>query len=217
MRRWQRTPRPAAPTGQGLLLAPGTPAPHRPPPSEVSRLSCPGRGRARHRACARAQPRLRSPWGVFPPAVAKETVASLGRRVRNNRAAAAVARKRRAGAQPRAGSKLQTPDARTRRPGRPLLGASLLIPDGCWVPVLTHVPSLPRTELLGRAPPPSLVLSALEFVSGWGPVVTSASLSPASDHPPSVPFLNVETLYHGLSGDPPPWPSVPHPQLLFKS
>lgn len=58
-------------------------------------------------------------------------------------AVVAVAWKHPAGSQPGAGSALQTLDASTRRPGRPLLGAALPDSRRMPVPVLTQVAASP--------------------------------------------------------------------------
>lgn len=63
------------------------------------------------------------------------------------RAAVSVAGKHPAGAQPGAGSARQTQDASTRRPGRPLLGASLPDSRRMPVPVLTPAAAPSRTVL----------------------------------------------------------------------
>lgn len=94
---------------------------------------------------------------------------------------------RQAGAQPGAGSARQTPDASTRRPGRPQLRVSLPDSRRMRVPVLTHVAAPPGTFLPAGRLLPSYYSHSLcsEFTQ---PSSSSPLSSPG--HHPSPPLLD---------------------------
>ena len=125
------------------------------------------------------------------------------------RAAVAVAGKHPAGAQPGAGSARQTPDASTRRPGRPLLGASLPDSRRMPVPVLTPAAAPSRTVLpAGRLLPshyschcPCSELIQQSPSSPPSPCPRPPSIPPFLDHchslPSGLPFaLSLQSVIH---------------------
>lgn len=121
-----------------------------------------------------------APAGAFPPAVAKVTVTSRGRRVRNVPPAVAVAGKRRAGAQP---GLAPGADAGTRRPGLPCPDPPSWIPRGRG-PAPHPRRGSARDRPAGQGPPPSLVHCRCLCVwnSSIGPHLLSHH--PASGHRP---------------------------------
>lgn len=111
--------------------------------------------------------------GAFSPAVAKVTVTSPGHRVRNVRAAV-VAGKRRAGAQPGAGSEA-VPGRQYALSWPAWLRASLCDSRGMPVPVLTHgAAAPPGTDL------PSLSLPVSPVCLPAPPSLPSSCLGPPS-------------------------------------